>query len=134
MSYTHEVGVKVYKLRAFARFQRHERIADQALLAAVREAESGLIEADLGGGLIKQRIARAGQGKRGGYRMIIAYRRGDRAVFLYGFAKNERGNIDDDEQVELRRLARGYLGLDDDEIEAAIAEDELLEVGHVEEG
>lgn len=126
--------MKVYKLRAFARFQRHERIADQALLAAVREAESGLIEADLGGGLIKQRIARAGQGKRGGYRMIIAYRRGDRAVFLYGFAKNERGNIDDDEQVELRRLARGYLGLDDDEIEAAIAEDELLEVGHVEEG
>jgi hypothetical protein len=134
MSYTHEVGVQVYKLRAFARFQRRERIADQALLAAVREAESGLIEADLGGGLIKQRIARAGQGKRGGYRMIIAYRRGDRAVFLYGFAKNERGNIDDDEQVELRRLARGYLGLDDDEIEAAIAEDKLLEVGHVEEG
>jgi hypothetical protein len=115
-------------------FQRRERIADQALLATVREAESGLIDADLGGGLIKQRIVRAGQGKRGGYRMIIAYRRGDRAVFLYGFAKNERGNIDDDEQVELRRLARGYLGLDDDEIEAAIAEDELLEVGHVEEG
>src|ERR1700683_1838925 len=57
----------------------------------------GLIDADLGSGLLKQRVARAGEGRSGGYRTIIAYRAGDRAVFLYGFAKNERDNIGDDE-------------------------------------
>jgi hypothetical protein len=80
--------VRVYKLKAFARFQRRERIADRALAKAMQSAEQGLVDADLRGGLIKQRIARPGQGKSGGYRTVIAYRRGDLAVFLYGFAKN----------------------------------------------
>jgi len=66
----------------------------------------------LGGGLIKQRTARPGQGKSGGYRTIIAYRRGDRAVFLFGFAKSERANLDDDELSYLRRIGRSYLSLD----------------------
>ncbi len=89
--------MQLYKLKAFARFQRRERIADEALMRAVRSAEDGLVDADLGGGLIKQRIARSGQGKSGGFRTIIAYRRGNRAVFLFGFAKSERENLDDDE-------------------------------------
>ncbi|MSO77769.1 MAG: type II toxin-antitoxin system RelE/ParE family toxin [Alphaproteobacteria bacterium] len=109
--------MRVYKLKAFARFQRRERIADKVLAKAVRVAEDGLVDADLGGGLIKQRVARSGQGKSGGYRTVIAYRRGDRAVFLFGFAKNERANLDDD-----------------DGIEATLVADELTEVSHGDEG
>ena len=122
--------MKVYKLKAFGRFQRRERIADKVLANAVDNAEKWLIEADLGGGLIKQRIARPGQGKSGGYRTVIAFRRGDRAVFLFGFAKNERANIDDDELAYWQRIGKGYLAFDDEELEAAIGADELTEVDY----
>jgi hypothetical protein len=122
--------VRVYKLKAFARFQRREGIADGALAKAVRGAEAGLVDADLGGGLIKQRVARSGQGKSGGYRTVIAYRRGDRAMFLFGFAKRERENLDDDELTYWQRIGRVYMGLDGDGIEAAIVADELLEVSY----
>jgi hypothetical protein len=87
-----------------------------------------LIGADLGGDFIKQRLAREGQGKSGGYRTVIAMKRGDRAVFLYGFAKNERSNIDADELEEFRRLARGFLDLTAQQIAALIAKGELTEV------
>jgi hypothetical protein len=119
---------RIYKLKGFARFQRKERISDASLRNAIGNVEAGLIDADLGGGLVKQRLARVGQGKSGGYRTVIAVRRGDRAVFLYGFAKNERGNIDADEMEEFRRLARGFLGLTAQQIATLIAENELMEV------
>jgi hypothetical protein len=119
---------RIFKLRGFARFQRKERISDAVLRKAIDGAETGLIDADLGGGLIKQRLARAGHGKSGGYRTVIALRRGDRAVFLYGFAKNERSNIDENELEEFRQLARGYLGLSLKQIAALVAANELTEV------
>ena len=122
--------MRVYKIKGFARFQRRERITDTSLSEAVRGAERGLIDADLGGGLIKQRVARPGQGKSGGFRTVIAYRRGERAVFLFGFAKSEQANIDDDELEEWRDVGHAYLGLDTKQIEAAIAENELAEVIH----
>ena len=111
----------VLRLEAFGRFQRRERITDDALTKAVRDAEGGLVDADLRGG------------KSGGCRTIIAYRRGDRAVFLYGLAKNERANLDDDELAYWRRIGRSYLALDEDGIEAAIAAGELTEVSHGDE-
>ena len=104
--------MRVYKIKGFARFQRRERIADTALIEAILAAERGLVDADLGGGLIKQRIARPGQGKSGGFRTLIAYRRNERAVFLFGFAKNERANIDDDEIETMRERGQGFLDLD----------------------
>ncbi|MSO71943.1 MAG: hypothetical protein EXQ88_08065 [Alphaproteobacteria bacterium] len=82
---------RVYKLKAFAHFQRREGIADTALIKAVRSGEADLVDADLGGGIIKQRVARSGQGKSGGFRTVIAYRRGSRAVFLFGFAQERAG-------------------------------------------
>ena len=118
----------IYKLKAFARFQRSERIKDAALVSAVGAAEAGLVDADLGGGLIKQRIARAGRGKSGGYRTVIAFRRGERAVFVFGFAKNERGNIDGDELDEFKRLAQGYLAMSAKQIAVLIADNKLVEV------
>ena len=120
--------MRIYKVKVFARFQRRERIEDGALAKAVRAAEDGLIDADLGGGLIKQRVARPGQGKSGGYRTVIVYRRGDLAVFLLAFAKNNRGNVDDDELVDLKGQARVFLRLSMKEISASIAADELAEV------
>lgn len=126
-------AVRIYKLKAFRRFQRRERIANRALVKAVREAERGLIDADLGGGLVKQRIPRPGQGKSGGYRTILAYRRGDRAVYLFGFAKSDRDNLDADEMVYWQMVGRSYLDLDDDELDAATVEDELTELSYDDE-
>src|ERR1035437_2479276 len=88
--------MRVFKTKQLARFARREEIPDGSLLEAIKRAERGLIDADLGGGLIKQRVARQGQGRSGGYRMIVAYREKNRAVFLYGFAKSERANIEPD--------------------------------------
>ena len=119
---------RIFKFRGFARFQRKERISDASLRKAIGGVEAGLIDADLGGGLVKQRLARTGQGKSGGYRTVIAIKRGDRAVFLYVFAKNERSNIDADELEEFRQLARGFLGLTAQQIAALITDNELMEV------
>jgi len=86
--------VRIFKNAWFAQFARKQRIADKALVDAVHRAERGLIDANLGGGVVKQRIARSGQGKSSGYRVIILYLRNERAFFVYGFAKNDRDNID----------------------------------------
>ncbi len=125
--------MRIFKVRTFARIQRRERILDVSLVKAVRDANQGLIDADLGDGLIKQRLARRGGGKRGGYRTVLAYRRGERAVFLYGFAKSARANIDDDELAELKRRGAGLLSAAEEAIEFMIADDELKEVTHDEE-
>ncbi|MGA3101707.1 MAG: type II toxin-antitoxin system RelE/ParE family toxin [Terracidiphilus sp.] len=101
--------MRVFKTKWFARFARNEGIADKSLREAIERAEQGLIDADLGGGLIKQRVARRGQGRSGGYRVILAYQAKDRAVFLFGFAKNERENISADELVFLREVAKNWL-------------------------
>ena len=122
--------MRLFKLKAFARFQRQEGIANAALSKAVGGAEKGLIDADLGGGLIKQRVARPGQGKRGGFRTIVAYKRGNRAIFLFGFAKSERENLNDDELALWRRVGKAYLGLGDEGLAAAIAADELMEISY----
>jgi hypothetical protein len=95
--------VRIYKTKEFGRFARREKINDVALCEAVDRAERGLIDADLGSGLIKQRVARPGQGRSGGFRTLLAYRAASRTVFVYGFAKSERGNIDPDERAFWRR-------------------------------
>jgi hypothetical protein len=126
--------MRVYKIKGFARFQRRERIADKALVEAIQAAERGLVDADLGGGLIKQRIARPGQGKSGGFRTLIAYRRSERAVFLFGFAKNERDNIDDDELETLRERGQVFLALSTGQLARLLAEGDLTEVEYDEKG
>lgn len=120
--------MRLFKTKAFARYARHEKIADKSLQEAIVRAEKGLIDADLGGGLIKQRVARPGQGRSGGFRIIIAFRAAKRSVFLLGFAKNERANIEDDELATLKDLAAAWLAADDKAIEKAIAAGVLVEV------
>jgi hypothetical protein len=99
----------VYRVRSFSRWARKQRLSDRVLCGAVREMRQGVYEADLGGGLLKKRIARPGQGKSGGFRTIVATNNGDRWFFLYGFAKNERANIDDDEEAALKKYGKTLL-------------------------
>lgn len=87
-----------------------------------------MVDADLGGGIIKQRVARSGEGRSGGYRMLIAYRAGTRAVFLYAFAKNERENIEPDELLTLREIGAAWLAADVRRIARALHEGVLQEV------
>lgn len=89
--------MQIYKTRQFDKWAGKEGLTDSVLAAAVVEMESGLIDADLGGHVVKKRVALPGRGKSGGARTLLAYRLGDRAFFVYGFAKNERDNIDDKE-------------------------------------
>jgi hypothetical protein len=118
----------IYMLKAFARFAASEAISDARLVEAVDRAASGLVDADLGGGLIKQRVARAGQGKRGGYRTLIAFRSKSFAVFLFGFAKNDRENLDSKELKLARELAVVWLNANAASLERAIEEGRILEV------
>src|SRR5271168_4571210 len=108
--------MRIFKTKVFDRFARKSRLGDPALRQAVADAERGLIGADLGGGVIKQRIARPGGGKPGGFRTIIVFRAETRAIFVYGFAKNERDNIDRDDLADFQRLARLLLFYADREI------------------
>ena len=105
--------MRTFKTKAFTRFADKAGISDAALCQAVRDAERGLVAADLGGGVIKQRIARPGQGKSGGFRTLIVFRAGTRAIFVHGFAKNEKDNIEKDELVALKKLATELLAYDD---------------------
>lgn len=112
--------MQAFKTKWLARFARREKIADKSLREAVPRAERGMIDVDLGGGLIKQRVARPGRGRSGGYRTIIAYRAQDRAVFLFGFAKSERENIGPDDLMELRKLGSNWLSASPQAIVRAI--------------
>jgi hypothetical protein len=120
--------MQTYKLKWFARFARREQIVDASLKEAIARAELGLIDADLGGGLIKQRVARQGKGRSGGYRVIVAYRSRKRAVFLLGFAKNEQDNIEPDELQSLREFGEKWLAASSAMIRESIEDGALVEV------
>jgi hypothetical protein len=125
---------RVFKTRWFQRFSRKEKIGDAVLLDSIARAEKGQVDADLGGGVIKQRIARPGQGKSGGYRTIILFKQGQRAVFIYGFAKSERANIDSDEEKQFKEAARHVLRLTEKRIAELVKGGDFVEVtGHEEE-
>jgi len=120
--------LRIFKNKVFTRFAKKSGISDAALCKAVIDAERGLIDADLGGGVIKQRVAREGGGKSGGFRTMVLFRTGTRAFFVYGFAKNERDNIELNELTEFRRLAARMLNYSDAELRHAISNNKLIEV------
>jgi hypothetical protein len=120
--------VRILKNKAFSRFARKARITDAVLCATIADASRGLVDADLGGGVVKQRIARQGGGKSGGFRTIILFRIGERAFFVHGFAKNEQDNIRDDELAAFKLLAAEMLAYDDEALAKAIGNGTLTEV------
>ena len=100
--------MKIYKHRIFAKWAKAEKIDSLTLKKAISEIEQGLFDANLGGNLYKKRIARKGQGKSGGYRSIVAFKKDDKAVFIIGFAKSERENLTDKELEALKKLGNDY--------------------------
>jgi len=120
--------VRVFKTIAFAKFARKQRIVDVTLCEAVSRALRGQIDASLGGQLIKQRVPRQGQGRSGGFRTIIALKLRERAVFLYGFAKNNQDNISSVDLSRLKILGAALLEAGRGGIEALIADGEIFEV------
>jgi hypothetical protein len=107
---------------------RKEGITDDALHDAVARAERGLIDADLGSGVIKQRVPRPGQGRSGGFRTLIAFKATERSVFLFGFAKNDLDNIDADELKILRKASSEMLGWSETQVATMLASGAWMEI------
>ena len=120
--------MRIFKSGWFQKWAAREGLDDEALQAAVEEIEAGLIDADLGGHIVKKRVALPGRGKRGGAHSLLVYRQADKAFFVYGFAKNERANIDNKELKALKLLATQLLGYTNPALTKAVDAGELIEV------
>ena len=120
--------MSVFKTKLFHDWQKKEDFPDKSLCAAVDEMSRGLIDANLGGGLVKKRIARPGAGKSSGFRTLVATNKNDKWFFVYGFAKNDRDNIENQELLALKRLAAVLLGMDANAINKLLADKELKEL------
>ena len=114
-------ATRIFMNRWFTRYVRKQRITAAMLCEVIERAEGGVVDADLGSGLIKQRLARPGAGRSGGYRTLIAFRSGDMAVFLFGFAKSGQDNLELDELTNYLKLSVELLGLDDGQIAELVA-------------
>lgn len=121
---------RIFKTRSFDRWMRKTELTDFALCHAVREMSEGLMDANLGRGLIKKRVGVAGRGKRGGVRTLVATNKNNRWFFVFGFEKNERTNIDADELEALQELAEQLLVRTDEELAIALVDGALKEIGH----
>jgi hypothetical protein len=120
----------VFKTRYFSRWMRKTELSDAALCAAVVEMAQGLIDADLGGGVVKKRVGLSGRGKRGGARTLVATNKGNRWFFVYGFEKNDRANLSDDELEALKELAEQLLARTGKQLAEALNDETLSEICH----
>ena len=121
---------RVFKTRHFSRWMRKTELTDSLLCEAVTEMVNGLIDADLGAGIVKKRIAMPGRGKSSGARTLIATNRGNRWFFVYGFEKNDRANIDADELVMVQVAAGELLAMQASQLEFALLDRTLMEICH----
>ena len=121
-------GMSVFDTKEFARFARKAGLADVKLLQAAQVVAAGCYDADLAGGVFKQRVARKGGGKSGGFRTIILFRVGSHSFFAHGFAKSDKANVSAKELKALKQLADVLLGFSEEQLEAAQATGELSEV------
>lgn len=120
--------IRVYKSKAFKKWADKEGLPNTQLCKAVDEMQRGLLDADLGSGVVKKRVAISGRGKRGSFRTIVAYRMAFRAFFIYGFAKNSRANISKSELLALKRLAGELMAYEPRQLKLAIFNGALFEV------
>jgi hypothetical protein len=120
--------MRIFKDKGFARFAEKEGISDTELKSVVEGLEHGKWDADLGGGVYKQRVARPNESKVHGYRTIIFFRCGERTFFKYGFPKSERDNIKDNELKAFKKEAKYKQDLNDEQIDAMLKNGTLLEI------
>ena len=121
---------RVFKTRHFCRWMRKTELTDSALCVAVAEMAQGLIDADLGGGVVKKRVGLAGRGKRAGARTLVATNKGNRWFFVFGFEKNTRANISDDEREALQDIAQDLLARTGQQLDLAVEDGALEEICH----
>jgi len=119
-----------FKTKTFSRWMKKTGLRDASLLLAINEMENGLIDADLGGNVLKKRVAFQGAGKRSGARVLVASKVSGKWFFLFGFGKNERENISNDELIQLQGTARLLLHLSETDIEKLLLIGELKELGN----
>ncbi|WP_351016214.1 type II toxin-antitoxin system RelE/ParE family toxin [Shewanella sp. AC91-MNA-CIBAN-0169] len=119
---------RIFKTPDFASWAKDESVDHSALLTAVQEIEDGLVDAKLGGNVIKKRVARTGQGKSGGFRTIIAFKVDDKSFFMFGFSKNEKANISAKEKTALKIMAKELLAYDNKQLAKGLKHKALFEV------
>jgi len=126
--------MRVFKNKWFNRWARGEDVLDSALYNAAIEIAAGRYDANLGGCLFKKRLARTGSGKRGGYRIIVGYKKpnSERIVFLYAFAKSDKANISDREEAALSLAAESFLSANDRQVDELLTSGSIWEVRHYE--
>jgi hypothetical protein len=121
--------MRIYKTKVFNRIATKDiEISDEALKIAVKEMNSGLFDANLGGNIYKKRVALDGRGKSSGARTILCFKAGEKVLFMYAFAKNDRDNISDIEEKVYKKLAVSFFGFNDKDINKLIKDGELVEV------
>ena len=121
---------RTFKARYFSRWVRKTELTDKALCAAIAEMMLGLIDGDLGGGIVKKRIGLSGRGKRGGARTLVATNKGSRWFFVYGFEKKDRTNISANELAALQGIARELLARTNQQLDGAVVDGSLQEICH----
>jgi hypothetical protein len=121
------IMMRRFKDKSFVRFARRAHISDDDLLNIIAELEAGQIDADLGGYVYKQRIARQGGGKRGGYRALLFFRSGERIIFYDGFAKSSLDNIKDNELMFYKEMAKDFMSMTDEYLDAVVSKGRLIE-------
>lgn len=122
--------MRIFKNKMFFKWAKSEGLTDSTFMKAAKEIDQGLIDANLGGYLVKKRVARKGQGKSGGFRTIVVFQKGHRTIFIYGFPKNQRDNISEQEEKGLKKLAQGLLDAPDSALKEMIINGDLYEVNH----
>jgi len=120
--------MSVYQTKEFARFARKDKLSAKALVEAAADVAQGNFDADLGAGVFKQRVARRGGGKSGGFRTILFFKAGRHTFYAYGFAKSERANVSEKELKALKKLASELLSYSAAQIAAAEKAGELIEL------
>ena len=121
-------AARIFTTKTFSKWQRKTGMSDQSLINAIREIQSGLVDAQLAKGLVKKRVAQSGRGKQSSARTLVATYFEDRWFFIFGFLKNEKSNITVKELQWLMSFAQQLLGLRDDELSMAIEAGELYEI------
>lgn len=120
--------MRILKNKSFSKWSKEEGLKNTILLKAADEIEQGLFDANLGGHIYKKRVPLDGKGKSGGARVLVAFKQDELMVFIYGFSKNQKGNITDKERDALKALARIYFSYSEEQLDEAIIADKLIEV------
>lgn len=120
--------MRIFKNTWFTRYADKEGISDNELREAVKQLEAGQADANLGGNVYKVRVARSGEGKSGGHRVIVLFRSGERTFYMYGFAKSKRGNINEKEARNFKEIAKEYFSMTVKQLEKEVKHGKLIEL------